>query len=80
MLAVPAAGVWMYFAYQLDLRASRERLRGASHVIETRCGPIVFTEAGGAALLLIVHGAGGGSIKEWTSASHSWENSRFSMS
>ena len=60
MLAVVVAGVWMHFAYQRDLRASRERLRGASHVIETPCGPIEYTESGDGAPLLVVHGAGGG--------------------
>jgi 2-hydroxy-6-oxonona-2,4-dienedioate hydrolase len=58
--AVLGIGVWVHRAYQRDLRASRERLRGASRVIETSCGPIEYAEVGAGFAVLVVHGAGGG--------------------
>lgn len=59
-LAALVVGVWAYRAYQRDLRASRERLRGASRIIETACGPIEYAEAGEGSPVFVVHGAGGG--------------------
>jgi 2-hydroxy-6-oxonona-2,4-dienedioate hydrolase len=51
---------WGYTAYQRDLRASRERLRGNGRRVGTRSGPIEYAEAGDGAPVLISHGAGGG--------------------
>jgi 2-hydroxy-6-oxonona-2,4-dienedioate hydrolase len=60
IIAVAAGAVWVYLAYRRDLKASRERLRGASRIIETACGPIEYAEAGEGAPILMIHGAGGG--------------------
>src|SRR4029078_10907025 len=58
--ATAGVGTWGYLAFQRDLRASRERLRDKSRVVETRCGPIEYAEVGEGLPVLVVHGAGGG--------------------
>jgi 2-hydroxy-6-oxonona-2,4-dienedioate hydrolase len=60
LLTMFAAGGWVFFAYQRDISASRERLVGKSQVIETASGPIEYAEAGEGPVILVVHGAGGG--------------------
>jgi len=50
----------IYASYRRDLRAKLRRLKGASVVAQTACGPIEYAEAGSGASLLISHGAGGG--------------------
>jgi pimeloyl-ACP methyl ester carboxylesterase len=59
-LAALGTGIWLYVAFRQDLDASRERLKGVSQIIDTRCGPIEYAEAGSGEPLLIAHGAGGG--------------------
>ena len=60
-LAVLVVAAWAYLAYRHDLRASRERLRGASRVIETSAGPIEYADTGEEGFpVFIVHGTGGG--------------------
>jgi 2-hydroxy-6-oxonona-2,4-dienedioate hydrolase len=60
ILIAVGAGTWTYASFQRDLAASRERLAGASKIIETKSGPIEFAEVGQGPVLLVVHGAGGG--------------------
>jgi 2-hydroxy-6-oxonona-2,4-dienedioate hydrolase len=60
LVAVATASAYGYFAFQRDLRARRERLRGKSRVVATEVGPIEYAEAGRGPPVLIVHGAGGG--------------------
>lgn len=57
---IAAAILWIYLAFRRDLRASRQRLQGASQIIETASGPVEYAEAGEGAPVLMVHGAGGG--------------------
>jgi len=59
-LAVMGSGLWVYARYRRDLRIRLARLKGASLIAQTRCGPIEYAEAGSGTSLLIVHGAGGG--------------------
>jgi pimeloyl-ACP methyl ester carboxylesterase len=59
-LVVAAMAAWIYAAYQGDVAAHRERLRGASQVIKTAAGAAEYSESGSGAPLLVVHGAGGG--------------------
>ena len=46
--------------FHSDLRDARERAARGSAVVETRCGPIEYSEAGQGAPLLVIHGSGGG--------------------
>jgi len=59
-VAVVVAFGWTFAAYRLDLGQARERVATGSRVVETRCGPIEFAQAGDGAPVLVVHGAGGG--------------------
>jgi len=52
--------VWLGRAFLREQRANRERLRGKSRVIKTRCGPIEYVDIGAGPAVLVVHGAGGG--------------------
>ncbi len=57
-LAVGSFLIWQRF--QSDINAARERVRFGSVLIETRCGPIEYQEAGSGVPLLAIHGSGGG--------------------
>ena len=46
--------------YASDLEDARDRVANGSTLIETRCGPIEYAEAGSGPPVLVVHGAGGG--------------------
>lgn len=59
-LAALVTCLWMYIAFQRDLRAAQERLHGVSRIVRTASGPIEYAEAGEGPPLLVVHGAGGG--------------------
>lgn len=59
-LAALAAGAFALPRYFGALRAARERLRGASEIADTTCGPIEYAQDGRGFPLLVVHGAGGG--------------------
>ena len=54
------AGVWMVWLFENDIRAARTTALQGSILIETRCGPIEYQEAGTGMPLLMVHGSGGG--------------------
>ena len=47
-------------SYGKDISRARRRVAEGSRVIETRCGPIEYAEAGSGPVVLAVHGAGGG--------------------
>jgi pimeloyl-ACP methyl ester carboxylesterase len=51
---------WLGRVFAQEQRANRNRLRGKSRVVETRCGPIEYAEVGSGPTVLVVHGAGGG--------------------
>ncbi len=57
VVAVVAATTYFY---QRDVRELRHRIATGSQVIQTRCGPIEYGEAGSGPPILVVHGAGGG--------------------
>jgi 2-hydroxy-6-oxonona-2,4-dienedioate hydrolase len=50
----------IWWRFQLDIEAARNRVTLGSLVIKTRCGPIEYQEAGAGVPLLAVHGSGGG--------------------
>ena len=62
LVAIACAAIlaWLGRAFAIDQRANRQRLCGKSQVIETRCGPIEYAQAGSGPAVLVVHGAGGG--------------------
>jgi len=49
-----------YSRYRRDLRDARDRLARGSHLIETSCGAIEYSEEGKGKTILSIHGAGGG--------------------
>ncbi len=56
-----ATAAWMIGQrFGADLQAATARARQASTLIDTRCGPIEYQEAGQGVPLLAVHGSGGG--------------------
>ena len=59
-IAVVLAVGWTFAAYRSDLGRARERVANGSVVVETRCGPIEYAQAGDGPPVLAVHGAGGG--------------------
>ena len=60
LVVIAAMLAWLGRAFSNDQRANRERLRGKSWVVKTRCGPIEYAETGSGPAVLVVHGAGGG--------------------
>jgi 2-hydroxy-6-oxonona-2,4-dienedioate hydrolase len=46
--------------FQLDIRQAKARSLAGSVVLDTRCGPIEYQEAGAGIPLLMIHGSGGG--------------------
>ena len=57
-LLVAALLIWLRF--DSDMKLAAARAASGSVVIDTRCGPIEYQEAGTGAALLMVHGSGGG--------------------
>jgi len=59
-LVVAAIGGTIGIHYRRDMAVAYGRIASGSRLIETRCGPIEYAEAGKGRPVLIVHGAGGG--------------------
>ncbi len=57
---VLAAAILVWWRFDGDMRQARDRAAQGSELIETRCGPIEYQEAGSGVPLLAVHGSGGG--------------------
>jgi pimeloyl-ACP methyl ester carboxylesterase len=60
MLAMGAGGALVASRFRADLRAAKARAARDAAVVQTRCGPVEYQEAGEGAPLLVIHGAGGG--------------------
>ncbi|MCZ4312302.1 alpha/beta hydrolase [Comamonadaceae bacterium G21597-S1] len=58
LLLVAAAGIG--WAFQRDIADARLRAAAGSIVVDTRCGPIEYQQAGQGLPLLMIHGSGGG--------------------
>ena len=54
------AASWVAWRFDRDIKTASAAAALGSVVIETRCGPIEYQEAGAGAPLLMVHGSGGG--------------------
>jgi pimeloyl-ACP methyl ester carboxylesterase len=60
LVTLAAMLAWLGRAFAKEQRANRDRLRGKSRLVDTRCGPIEYAEIGNGPAVLVVHGAGGG--------------------
>jgi 2-hydroxy-6-oxonona-2,4-dienedioate hydrolase len=52
--------LWISWHFRQDMEHAHARAAAGSVVIDTRCGPIEFQQAGDGRPLLMVHGSGGG--------------------
>lgn len=59
-LALAVAVFWVWTRFQADLAFANARVAQGSIIVQTRCGPIEYQEAGSGIPLLAVHGSGGG--------------------
>lgn len=59
-LAVVVAALWIAWRFDSDIKAASAKAAIGSVLIDTRCGPIEYQEAGSGTPLLMVHGSGGG--------------------
>ena len=59
-LVLFGAALLVWSRFDSDLQLAAARVARGSVVIDTRCGPIEYQEAGTGAALLMVHGSGGG--------------------
>lgn len=55
-----AAALWIGWRFDSDIKAARAKTALGGVLINTRCGPIEYQEAGTGTPLLMVHGSGGG--------------------
>jgi 2-hydroxy-6-oxonona-2,4-dienedioate hydrolase len=54
------AVLWIAWRFNSDIQAAQARAAQGSMLVNTRCGPIEYQEAGVGPPLLMVHGSGGG--------------------
>ena len=59
-LVLAVFAFWVWIRFQSDLAVATARAAQGSIVVQTRCGPIEYQEAGSGIPLLAVHGSGGG--------------------
>ncbi len=59
-LVLAVFAFWVWTRFQSDLAVATARAAQGSIVVQTRCGPIEYQEAGSGIPLLAVHGSGGG--------------------
>ena len=59
-IALVVATIWIAWRFDSDIAAASARAAQGSVLINTRCGPIEYQEAGTGTPLLMVHGSGGG--------------------
>jgi 2-hydroxy-6-oxonona-2,4-dienedioate hydrolase len=58
--AVAVSAAWIGWRFDSDIKAASTAAAQGSALIDTRCGPIEYQEAGSGEPLLMVHGSGGG--------------------
>ncbi len=58
--ATLVGSAFIYGKFQHDLTEARAKATAGGTVVQTRCGPIEYQEAGQGLPVLVVHGAGGG--------------------
>jgi 2-hydroxy-6-oxonona-2,4-dienedioate hydrolase len=60
VLLIATASLWVWCRFDTDMAAAHARAARGGVVVQTRCGPIEYQEAGQGVPLLMVHGSGGG--------------------
>jgi 2-hydroxy-6-oxonona-2,4-dienedioate hydrolase len=60
VVALGVAVSWIAWRFDSDIKAASAKAARGSVLIDTRCGPIEYQEAGTGTPLLMVHGSGGG--------------------
>ena len=60
LILLVLAAAWTAWRFDSDVKAARARAASGGVLIETRCGPIEYQEAGTGVPVLAVHGSGGG--------------------
>ena len=60
LIVMTIAAVWVGWRFDSDIKAASAKAAVGSVLIDTRCGPIEYQEAGTGTPLLMVHGSGGG--------------------
>ena len=60
LIVMMIAAVWVGWRFDSDIKAASAKAAVGSVLIDTRCGPIEYQEAGTGTPLLMVHGSGGG--------------------
>ena len=59
-IAIALSGSWIAWRFDRDIKAASAAAALGGVLIDTRCGPIEYQEAGTGVPLLMVHGSGGG--------------------
>ena len=59
-VAVVVAALWTAWRFERDIKVAYTKAAQGSPLVDTRCGPIEYQEAGAGTPLLMVHGSGGG--------------------
>lgn len=59
-IALVFASLWIASRFSADIKAASAKAAVGSLLVDTRCGPIEYQEAGTGTPLLMVHGSGGG--------------------
>lgn len=60
IVAIAVSAAWIGWRFDSDIKAASTAASQGSALIDTRCGPIEYQEAGSGVPLLMVHGSGGG--------------------
>ena len=60
LIVMTIAAVWVGWRFDSDIKAASAKAAVGSVLVDTRCGPIEYQQAGTGIPLLMVHGSGGG--------------------
>jgi 2-hydroxy-6-oxonona-2,4-dienedioate hydrolase len=63
---------WIAWRFNSDIQAAQASAAQGSMLVNTRCGPIEYQEAGVGPPLLMVHGSGGGHDQGMAFAGNLW--------
>jgi 2-hydroxy-6-oxonona-2,4-dienedioate hydrolase len=69
-LAIGLVALFVWQTFETDMAAARARAAEGGVMIQTRCGPIEYQEAGQGMPLLMIHGSGGGHDQGMAYARH----------